>query len=353
MLAIAFVLTLSACGKKDTSPDTSTPPQSEAFTAPENYASVLFVTINPQFKLYLDENNNVLAVEPVNDDAKTFSDEMDFENKSFEAVIETIIEKANEKGFVKKNATVNFEITEQKTETVSKDDILQKAVATAEQKATVLNITITAEAKETADNTTSETDTSISSESTSTSNTDKPSSAASKPTTSTTTPSTNKPSSSNNSTTPISSANDTHKNDKIDFEKVLEDAGYGSIFIKSYLYDDSGDGGITAPGGQENIPDLLQQAFTVVVNHTLNEAVKTEVYNDYTYVYFYAADKFEYTMKKMFNITDSDIATLRTLRDYYTGTDGMVSIYDSKNKTYRWRTTPVVAMVDVSQVIKK
>lgn len=194
ILAIALVFTLSACGKNNTSSDTdsSTPTESEAFTAPENYASVLLITINPQFKLYLDENNNVLAVEPVNDDAKTFSDEIDFENKSLETVVETLVEKANEKGFVKENATVNFEITEQKTETVSKDDILQKAVVAAEQKATELNITITAEAKETADNTGSEADTS-----TSTPSTDKPSSSVSNPTTS----SNNKPSASNNSTT--------------------------------------------------------------------------------------------------------------------------------------------------------
>lgn len=158
MLAIAFVFTLSACGKNNTlsGADSSAPAQTEAFTAPENYASVLLITINPQFKLYLDENNNVLAVEPVNDDAKAFSDEIDFENKSFEAVIETIVKKANEKGFIKENATVNFEITEQKAEAVNKDDILQKAVASADHKANELFIVIVTQTKESTQSTSPE-----------------------------------------------------------------------------------------------------------------------------------------------------------------------------------------------------
>ena len=72
MLVVAFVFTLSACTNKNTvsDADTSTSISSKIFVKPESYTSVLFVSINPQFKLYLDESNNVLAIEPVNDDAK-------------------------------------------------------------------------------------------------------------------------------------------------------------------------------------------------------------------------------------------------------------------------------------------
>lgn len=158
MLVIAFVFTLSACNDKNTAsnPDTNVSTGSETFVKPENYASVLLVSINPQLKLYLDENNNVLAVEPVNEDAKSFSKSIDFKNKSIETVIGNIVEQANEKGFIKENVTVNFEIAEQKEE-INNSDILSKAVSAANKKATELKIEIKAEIKESDNSQTTET----------------------------------------------------------------------------------------------------------------------------------------------------------------------------------------------------
>lgn len=158
MLVIAFVFTLSACNDKNTAsnPDTNVSTGSETFVKPENYASVLLVSINPQFKLYLDENNNVLAVEPVNEDAKSFSKSIDFKNKSIETVIGNIVEQANENGFIKENVTVNFEIAEQK-EAINNSDILSKAVSAANKKATELKIEIKAEIKESDNSQTTET----------------------------------------------------------------------------------------------------------------------------------------------------------------------------------------------------
>lgn len=158
MLVIAFVFTLSACNDKNTAsnPDTNVSTGSETFVKPENYASVLLVCINPQFKLYLDENNNVLAVEPVNEDAKSFSKSIDFKNKSIETVIGNIVEQASENGFIKENVTVNFEIAEQKEE-INNSDILSKAVSAANKKATELKIEIKAEIKENDNSQTTET----------------------------------------------------------------------------------------------------------------------------------------------------------------------------------------------------
>ena len=54
-LALCFVLALVSCGKKDTSSlEIGSGESTEAFVKPEQYASVLLITINPQFKLYLD-----------------------------------------------------------------------------------------------------------------------------------------------------------------------------------------------------------------------------------------------------------------------------------------------------------
>lgn len=188
ILALVFVFTLSACGNKDTVSDVdiSESTKGEAFIKPENYASVLLVSINSQFKLYLDESNKVLAVEPVNDDAKSFCDNIGFENKSVEAVVENIVEKANEKGFIKENAVVNFEITEQK-DGVDSSNILTTVVSAANQKATELKIEIKTEIKESDNSQTTETNSENkqTGESSKTETSSKNEGSTSKPTTST------------------------------------------------------------------------------------------------------------------------------------------------------------------------
>ena len=159
MLVVIFIFTLSACNSKDTSPniDTSPPTQSEEIIKPENYSTVLLIRINPHFKLYLDENNNVLALEPINEDAKSFSDSIDFENKSIETVIGNIVEQANEKGFIKENAIIDFEIAE-KQEKISNNDILTNAISAAQSKAKELNIEIKTQIKENIEENSSETE---------------------------------------------------------------------------------------------------------------------------------------------------------------------------------------------------
>lgn len=157
MLAVILVFAFSACGEKSTSTktDSSIPANTEEFIKPENYTSVLQITINPIFKLYLDENNIVLAVEPVNEDAKSFSDSIEFENTSVEKVIENIVEQSSKNGFIKDNATVNFEMAEQK-DGIDNSDILTKVISAANKKATELNVEIKTETKENDNTETSE-----------------------------------------------------------------------------------------------------------------------------------------------------------------------------------------------------
>ncbi len=151
-LVLAFVLlfTLAACGKEDvSSPDSSSQGSSEAvFVKPDNYATVLLVTINPQFRLYLDKDGKVLAVEAVNKDAQTFANTISFENKKVEAVVEDIVTKANEKGFVKENAQVKFEVSEKKSEEVNVTEILNTVTTTANQTAEELKIEINVKAED-------------------------------------------------------------------------------------------------------------------------------------------------------------------------------------------------------------
>ena len=140
-LALALALVLVSCGKSAPSDPEGTK-GTESFVKPEQYASVLLITINPQFRLYLDENEKVLAVEAVNKDAESMKDGIAFKNESVETVIENIVTAANTKGFVKADATISFEIVESKEPDDAKADILAKAEKKAKDIAGELKIEI-------------------------------------------------------------------------------------------------------------------------------------------------------------------------------------------------------------------
>ncbi len=138
MLCVTF---FAGCGKNPVD-DTSSPDtlSQDEFTKPENYASIVLVTINPQFRLYLDANGVVLAVEPVNADAKSIENKITFENKKVEEVVNNLIVAANDGGFVKTDAKIDIKITEVTDEKVDTTVILNKITASTNDKLTELEI---------------------------------------------------------------------------------------------------------------------------------------------------------------------------------------------------------------------
>ncbi len=149
ILAVCMVFAFASCGKKEN--DTSskddkttviTDNSSQSFVKPEKYASVLLVTINPQFKLYLDENGQVLAVEAVNTDAESIKSNIKFENQNYETVIKNIINIAKDNGFVKSNATIKFEIIENNVDSTIINNILANTEKAAKDVAADLNVNI-------------------------------------------------------------------------------------------------------------------------------------------------------------------------------------------------------------------
>ena len=153
IIALTLICAFTACGKKDetaTNNKKPDPSKTEAteFVKPENYASILLVTINPQFKLYIDEAGTVLAIEAVNKDAKSMKDSISYENKNFETVLQEIVVTANEKGFIKEDATINLEIEETKNTTVNATDILNKATTATNHTVTELKIKVTVKVEE-------------------------------------------------------------------------------------------------------------------------------------------------------------------------------------------------------------
>ncbi len=153
VLVLALVFTLCACGKADTSSDSSDTQSTwaPAFEKPKNYAAVLLVTINPKFNLYLDEAGVVLAVEPVNRDAETFRKEIDFKGQKVETVVGNLVEKANEKGFVKSDAVVHLQIVEKKMDSLPVEDVLQKTVTAVQTLADELSLDISVESADETD----------------------------------------------------------------------------------------------------------------------------------------------------------------------------------------------------------
>lgn len=131
LLALSLIFIFAACGGKNDSSstnkdavskpitDTNTS-QEDAFVKPEHYDTVLLITINPQFRLYVDENEEVVAVEPVNDDAKSVVKDTKVTGE-LKDVINQLVEDSNDCGFVKENAKVEFKLVESKSNELNED----------------------------------------------------------------------------------------------------------------------------------------------------------------------------------------------------------------------------------------
>ncbi len=146
LLATLLMVTCFAGCKKNPTDDfssVSSQPQiivQDEFVKPTTYASVVLVTINPQFRLYLDASGVVLAVEPVNADAKSIETKVSFENKNVQEVVNNLIVAANDGGFVKTNAKIDIKVTEVVDENVIATEILENIKTSANQKLTELDI---------------------------------------------------------------------------------------------------------------------------------------------------------------------------------------------------------------------
>lgn len=147
LLALCLLFTVAACGKnKDTGSDTVNVPVPNpgcsefdvAYPAPDNYATVVSVSINPQFLIYLDENGVCLAVVPSNSDATIIVDQMKADGKPLDAVLTEIIEKSNERGYISQNKNIYVMVTETKLSDEAKSAIIGNVKKNIEN--TLLNL---------------------------------------------------------------------------------------------------------------------------------------------------------------------------------------------------------------------
>ena len=139
VVCLLGAMCLSGCGKK-----TATP--AEKFTPPENYVSVVQITINPTANLYLDAEEIVLAVEYVNTDAKECYKKVEDEivGKKLEKAVNTVVSAAEKDGYFAENKAVTIDLIKSTAEE-KKAEILN--VATVSAKAVLTEKKIEAEVK--------------------------------------------------------------------------------------------------------------------------------------------------------------------------------------------------------------
>lgn len=111
--------TTTAEQKETTQNETTEKVTEEATEAiPENYAATVVVTINPEVKLYLDIDNNVIYVECLNDDAKEIVKEVKLVGEPISKATNEIVKTSIDKGFLseEKGNAVKIEVAEVKDE---------------------------------------------------------------------------------------------------------------------------------------------------------------------------------------------------------------------------------------------
>lgn len=145
LAALMLVACLAGCKKNPTDDFSSAVSQHQVtvqdeFVKPESYASVVVVTINPQFRLYLDADGIVLAVEPVNADAKSIENKVTFKNQKVEEVVNNLVVAANDGGFVKEDAKIDIKIIEVVNEAIDTTEILNKITTATNNKLAELEI---------------------------------------------------------------------------------------------------------------------------------------------------------------------------------------------------------------------
>ena len=144
-LAILLLLGLAACGKQ---PATTPEPSTSAvtgFVPPDNYVSVLVVSINPQFRLYLDADGMVLAAEPMNEDAKAMEEKLAVTNKNVQDAITNLVTAAKDQGFVKEDAKISVQLTESKNPEIDSNTLLSQATDAVTQAAAALQLEVEVE----------------------------------------------------------------------------------------------------------------------------------------------------------------------------------------------------------------
>jgi len=113
VICLIAICCLVACKAADSKEKKENSIKTETdFEKPINYATIIEVSVNPVFKLYLDSDNKVLGIEPINDDAKSMISEIKYNNETANTVVTELIKCLEEKGFLKKGNNIDLKVIE-------------------------------------------------------------------------------------------------------------------------------------------------------------------------------------------------------------------------------------------------
>ncbi len=96
ILTIMMCFSLVACGKE------SNEPKGEV---------IVHVTINPEFKVYINDNDSVYHVEFLNDDAKTIGNSIDIIGKTCEQAITLLLNETYQQGYLKQGNDITITVS--------------------------------------------------------------------------------------------------------------------------------------------------------------------------------------------------------------------------------------------------
>lgn len=100
------------------------------------YASIVEVTINPELRLYLGADSEVLAVEYLNTDARDAYEQLDLVGKSVDACMEEVVTAAIEQHYLESGETVTVNVVEVKDENIDETTICNVCYEAVQQAAT-------------------------------------------------------------------------------------------------------------------------------------------------------------------------------------------------------------------------
>ncbi|MBR5544835.1 MAG: hypothetical protein IKU66_05115 [Clostridia bacterium] len=142
LLVMVLLLGMVGCDNNGLNGENST------FVVPKKAVTTVRVVINPAFNLYLDTKDNVVAIEPLNEDAKAIEAKLDITDKHFTGAVLTIVKVSKENGFIN-DESKDFTIKLVETKESGKENLLNDVIEKINDELTAANIEIEAKVDDT------------------------------------------------------------------------------------------------------------------------------------------------------------------------------------------------------------
>lgn len=138
MILMLGLSALSGCKKQVE----ETEKEKIGFEAPEGYAVALSMKVNPEFRLYLDQEGAVLAIEPLNEDAEWVVDATFTPTGELGEVLEALTAAIKDGGYIEDRAAITLAVYEQKDEKADAKGMLKDAQKAIRQGFEALDLSV-------------------------------------------------------------------------------------------------------------------------------------------------------------------------------------------------------------------